>query len=71
MNIHEILEIKKSQIIGLSEIESLSKDSKNNQIILPLGQRNFDEVLEGGFYSGKKYVIFFDIGGCVVRIVFI
>ena len=58
MNIHEILEIKKNQIIGLSEIDSLSKDFKKSQIILPLGQRNFDDVLEGGFYSGKKYVIF-------------
>ena len=58
MSIHEILEIKKHQIIGLSEIDSLSKDFKKNQIILPLDQRNFDDVLEGGFYSGNKYVIF-------------
>ncbi|MHA2280559.1 MAG: hypothetical protein ACXAC5_06885 [Promethearchaeota archaeon] len=58
MSIHEILEIKKYQIIGLSEIEALSKNFKKNQITLPLGQRNFDDVLEGGFYSGKKYVIF-------------
>jgi RecA/RadA recombinase len=58
MKLHEILEIKKHQIIDTNEIDSLSKDSKKNQIILPLGQRNFDDVLEGGFYSGRKYVIF-------------
>jgi len=58
MSIHEILEIKKHQIIDLNEIDSLSKNSKKNQIILPLDQRNFDDVLEGGFYSGRKYVIF-------------
>jgi RecA/RadA recombinase len=58
MDIHEILEIKKHQIIGKNEIDSLCKDLKKNQIILPLGQRNFDDVLERGFYSKKKYVIF-------------
>ncbi|MHA2180014.1 MAG: hypothetical protein ACXAAH_01180 [Promethearchaeota archaeon] len=58
MSIQEILGIKKRQIIGLSEIEALSKDFKKNQIILPLDQRNFDDVIEGGFYSGKKYIIF-------------
>ena len=58
MSIHEILEIKKHQIIDHTELESLSRNKKHTQIILPLGPRNFDYVLEGGFYSGKKYVIF-------------
>jgi len=58
MSIHEILEIKKHQIIDHTEVESLSRNKKKREIILPLGPRNFDDVLEGGFYSGKKYVIF-------------
>lgn len=59
MSIHEILEINKHQILALSKIESHSKDFKKTpRIILPLGQKNFDDVLEGGFYSGNKYVIF-------------
>jgi len=58
MSIHEILEIKKHQIIDHTEVESLSRNKKEKKIILPLGSRNFDDVLEGGFYSGKKYLIF-------------
>ncbi|MHA2036874.1 MAG: hypothetical protein ACW98X_10595 [Promethearchaeota archaeon] len=59
MSIHEILEVNKYQIFQLSKIESLSKDLKKSpRIILSLGQKNFDDVLEGGFYSGNKYVIF-------------
>ncbi len=57
MSIHEILEIKKHQIIDHTEVASLSKNTKK-KIILPLGPSNFDDILEGGFYSGKKYVIF-------------
>ena len=57
MDIHEILEIKKHQIKDPNEIHVL-RNQKKHQIILPLDQRNFDDVLEGGFHSGKKYVIF-------------
>ena len=57
MSIHEILEIKKHQIIDHTGVEPLSRNTKK-KIILPLGPRNFDDILEGGFYSGKKYVIF-------------
>jgi RecA/RadA recombinase len=57
MDIHEVLEIKKHQIKDPNEIH-VSRNQKKYQIILPLDQRNFDDVLEGGFHSGKKYVIF-------------
>jgi RecA/RadA recombinase len=58
MSISDILETKKHQIRRLSELEKISNNINKNQLILPLDQRNFDEVLEGGFYSGEKYVIF-------------
>jgi len=58
MYLHEILEIKESQIITPSQIITISKDQQENQIILPLGSRNFDDVIGGGFYSKKKYLIF-------------
>ncbi|MHA1985057.1 MAG: hypothetical protein ACW98D_00310 [Promethearchaeota archaeon] len=57
MSIHEILEIKKHQIVDHTEVGLLSRNTKT-KIILPLGPRNFNDILEGGFYSGKKYVIF-------------
>ena len=58
MCLHEILEIKKSQIINPSQIISISQDQQKNRIILPLGSRNFDDVIGGGFCSKKKYLIF-------------
>ncbi|MFX1456099.1 MAG: hypothetical protein ACFFDB_12060 [Promethearchaeota archaeon] len=58
MSIHDILGIKKHQIKKLSEIESLLNRFNSNQVILPLDQRNFDDVLEGGFHSREKYVVF-------------
>jgi len=58
MCLHEILEIKKSQIITPSQIISITQDQQKNRIILPLGSRNFDDVIGGGFCSKKKYLIF-------------
>jgi len=58
MYLHDILEIKESQVITPSQIISISKDQLKDQIILPLDSRNFDEVIGGGFYSKKKYLIF-------------
>lgn len=58
MSIHDILGIKKHQIKNLSEIESILNHFNNNQVILPLDQRNFDDVLGGGFHSREKYVVF-------------
>ncbi|MFW9877482.1 MAG: AAA family ATPase, partial [Candidatus Thorarchaeota archaeon] len=39
-------------------IISISQNQQKNQIILPLGSRNFDDVIGGGFHSKKKYLIF-------------
>ncbi|MFX1345625.1 MAG: hypothetical protein ACFFBC_03115 [Promethearchaeota archaeon] len=58
MCVHDILKIKETQIITLSQIISLSKDLLKDQIILPLDSRNFNDVIGGGFYSKKKYLIF-------------
>ncbi|MFW9824378.1 MAG: AAA family ATPase [Candidatus Thorarchaeota archaeon] len=58
MSIHDILETNKHQIKTLGEIEKTTNKINKNSVILPLDQRNFDDVLEGGFYSGEKYVIF-------------
>lgn len=57
MNVHEILDIKKRQIIPNRIIEAYQKQ-KNKKSFLPLGSRNFDEILGGGFYFGNKYLIF-------------
>ena len=58
MSLHEILEIKKHQIINpLSVLNEFQKE-KNMQIALTSGSSNFDEILGGGFCSGKKYLIF-------------
>ena len=57
MSLHEILDIKKHQIIPSRIIKTYQKQ-KNNRTFLPLGSRNFDEILGGGFYFGKKYLIF-------------
>jgi len=58
MNISEILEIEALQIINKQKIIEDSRDLKNQQYFLPVGTKNFDEVLEGGFKSKKKYLIF-------------
>ncbi|MFX0080257.1 MAG: hypothetical protein ACFE94_00740 [Candidatus Hodarchaeota archaeon] len=58
MSLHEILEIKKTQIITPNQIISISEDQQKDRFILPLGSRNFDDVIGGGFYSKKKYLIF-------------
>jgi DNA repair protein RadA len=58
MSLHEILEIKKSQIVNPNQINSISKDQQKDRFILPLDSRNFDDVIGGGFYSKKKYLIF-------------
>ncbi|MFX1326183.1 MAG: hypothetical protein ACFE8N_14630 [Promethearchaeota archaeon] len=57
MSLHEILDIKKHQIIPHRVIEAYQKQ-KHKQSFLPLGTRNFDEIMGGGFYFGKKYLVF-------------
>ena len=58
MGLDEILEIKKQQIINpLNILNKIQKD-EIKKIILPSGSNNFDEILGGGFCSGKQYLIF-------------
>jgi len=58
MGLHEILEIKKHQIINPFSVLIEFQKEKNMQIALTSGSSNFDEILGGGFCSGKKYLIF-------------
>jgi len=58
MDLHEILEIKKQQILNPHTIINEFHKEKNRKIVLPLGSNSFDEILGGGFFSGKKYLIF-------------
>lgn len=58
MGLHEILEIKKHQIINPLSVLNKFQKEKNKQIALTSGSSNFDEILGGGFCSGKKYLIF-------------
>ncbi len=58
MRINEILEIDKGQIIKIDNFLSKSESLESSLAILTSGAKNFDEVLGGGFYRGKKYLIF-------------
>ena len=58
MNINELLEIEKSQIVKKQKILDDIEDSTDFKYVLTSGAKNFDETLGGGFYKGKKYLIF-------------
>ena len=58
MILHEILEIKKHQVINPHYLLSEFQKEKRNQIALSSGSNNFDKILGGGLYSGEKYLIF-------------
>jgi RecA/RadA recombinase len=58
MDLHEILDVNKHQIITPNKFITISEFQRKNQLVLPSGSRNFDEILGGGFYSGKKYLIY-------------
>ena len=58
MRLHEILEIKESQIINSSQIIKKSQSLQKKKGYIPLGSRNFDDVIGGGFSPGKKYLVF-------------
>lgn len=55
---HEILEIKKHQIVNISKIIEQYEKEKKQVFELSSGAKNFDEVLGGGFRLGKKYLVF-------------
>jgi len=58
MTIDKLLRIDKHQIINLQKIYNHFVIKKNDQHILASGAKNFDETIGGGFYRGKKYLIF-------------
>lgn len=58
MILSTILNVKKSQVIKSSLIINELKKKKTEKIVLNSGSNNLDKVLGGGFYSGKKYLIF-------------
>lgn len=58
MTIDKLLRIDKHQIINLQKVYNHFVIKKNDQHILASGAKNFDETIGGGFYRGKKYLIF-------------
>ncbi|NVM35151.1 MAG: AAA family ATPase [Candidatus Lokiarchaeota archaeon] len=58
MTIYKLLGIDKHQIIKLHKTYDHSVIIKNDQNVLASGAKNFDETIGGGFYRGKKYLIF-------------
>jgi DNA repair protein RadA len=47
-----------SNIINRKKIISEIERTKHKKILISTGSKNFDKVLDGGFLSGKGYVIF-------------
>ncbi|MFW9829655.1 MAG: ATPase domain-containing protein [Candidatus Thorarchaeota archaeon] len=58
MNLSESLEINKHQIFYKTNIIEDFRDLQNQQYVLSLGTKSFDEILRGGFKSKKIYLIF-------------
>ncbi len=58
ISISEVLEIDKHQIVRTKEILKDYQFLKKLQYNIPSGAKNFDETIGGGFYQGKKYLIF-------------
>ncbi|MFX1389896.1 MAG: ATPase domain-containing protein [Promethearchaeota archaeon] len=58
MNISKLLQIDDHQIFNNQKIFEKSTESKKQQYFLPFGTKSFDEILQGGFLSKKKYLIF-------------
>ena len=58
MCLHAILDIKESQIINSNQIINKSQSLQKKKANIPLGSRNFDDVIGGGFFPGRKYLVF-------------
>ncbi len=58
ISISEVLEIDKHQIVRTKEILKDYQFLKKLQYNIPSGAKNFDETIGGGFYQGRKYLIF-------------
>jgi len=57
MDLSKLLNIEDIQIIDLEKKFEQYKSQQEN-ITLPLGAKNFDLILEGGFRSGNIYLVF-------------
>ncbi|MFX1315310.1 MAG: hypothetical protein ACFE9T_05565 [Promethearchaeota archaeon] len=59
MDVCNILNIKQHQLIKFNQIlNEWNRKKRKNQLVLSSGSKSIDEILSGGFLSGKKYVIF-------------
>jgi len=58
ISINEVLEIDKHQIVKTKELLKDYRFLKKLQYNISTGAKNFDETIGGGFYQGKKYLIF-------------
>ena len=58
MELSELLGIKRENINSFTQIINDSISHELPEIVLSSGSNNFDEVLNGGFRSGKAYLIF-------------
>ncbi|MFX1570353.1 MAG: hypothetical protein ACFFCV_18485 [Promethearchaeota archaeon] len=58
MDVNKILEIDEVQIVKKQKILDYNEVLTDLDFVLSSGARNFDETIGGGFYQGKKYLIF-------------
>jgi len=58
MELSELLGTKKEKISSFTQIINSSTRNEPQKIVLSSGSSNFDKVLNGGFRSGKVYLIF-------------
>ncbi|MFX1411043.1 MAG: AAA family ATPase [Promethearchaeota archaeon] len=59
MDLCNLLNIKQYQLIKFNQILNKGNSKKRKeQLVLSSGSKSIDEILSGGFLSGKKYVIF-------------
>ena len=58
MDLSNTLKVSKDQLINLKHFLNKQHNQKEEPLILSFGKKNFDEILAGGFYEGKKYLIF-------------
>jgi len=58
MRLHEILGIKKQQVLTFKDLYANNQSQKSSPAVLPLVSSNFNEILQGGFQEGRTYIIF-------------
>ena len=58
MDLSKILKINQDQIIRVQNLPNKSLNHNFNAIHISTDSQNLDSVLGGGFFFGKKYLIF-------------